>query len=231
MMVPAPKPLKIFSGGAMRPLLRDLAPLFSREHGVTAEIEFKLSAALKRAIQAGAVFDIAILPRPELDELIASGEILRDSAADLARSIVGLAVRAGAPKPDISSVEALRHTLLRARSIGYSDGPSGAYVTALLVKLGIAEAVAEKVKLTSGPVAELVARGDAELGMQQIIAILPVAGAELIGPLPAQLQNVIIYAAGISSRAFDIAAASTFLAFMRCEQAKQLMRANGLDPG
>ena len=230
MIVPAPKPLKIFSGGAMRPLLRDLAPLFAREHGVTAEFEFKLSAALKRTIQGGAAFDIAILPRPELDELITSGEILRDSAADLARSIVGLAVRAGAPKPDISSVEALRRALLRARSIGYSDGPSGAYVAALLVKLGIAEAAAEKVKLTSGPVAELVARGDAELGMQQIIAILPVAGAELVGPLPAQLQNVIIYAAGISSRALDLTAARTFLALMRREQAKQLMRANGLDP-
>ena len=231
MIVSVPKPLKIFSGGAMRPLLRDLAPLFARENGVTAEFEFKLSAALKRAIQGGAAFDIAILPRPELEELITSGEILRDSAADLARSIVGLAVRAGAPKPDISSVEALRRALLRAHSIGYSDGPSGAYVAALLVKLGIAEAVAEKVKLTSGPVAELVARGDAELGMQQIIAILPVAGAELVGPLPAQLQNVIIYAAGISSRAVDITAARTFLALMRREQAKQLMRANGLDPG
>ena len=111
MIVSAPKPLKIFSGGAMRPLLRDLAPLFAREHGVAAEFEFKLSAALKRAIQGGAAFDIAILPRPELEELITSGEILRDSAADLARSIVGLAVRAGAPKPDISGVESLRRAL------------------------------------------------------------------------------------------------------------------------
>jgi molybdate transport system substrate-binding protein len=181
-IVPEPKPLKIFSGGAMRPLLRELAPLFAREHGVTVEIEFKLSAVIKGAIQDGAVFDIAILPRPELDELIECGAIVGDSAADLARSIVGLAIRAGAPKPDIGSVEALRQALLRARSIAHSDGPSGAYVAALLTKLGIAEALAEKVKLTSGPVAELVARGEAELGMQQIIAILPIAGAELVGP-------------------------------------------------
>ena len=214
----------------MRPLLAELAPLFGREHDVTVEIEFKLSAAIKRAIQDGAVFDIAILPRPELDELIACGAIVGDSAADVARSIVGLAVRAGAPKPDIGSVEALRRALLRARSIAYSDGPSGAYVAALLSKLGIAKALAEKVRLTSGPVAELVARGEAELGMQQIIAILPVAGAELVGPLPAQLQNVIIYAAGISSRALDMTAARTFLAFLGREQAKQFMRANGLDP-
>ena len=123
----------------------------------------------------------------------------------------------------------MRRTLLQAESIGYSDGPSGAYVAGLLAKLGIAEAVAAKLKLTSGPVAELVARGEAELGMQQIIAILPVAGAELVGPLPAELQNVIIYAAGRSSRAPNTQAAVAFLAFMRGEQAKQLMRANGLE--
>ena len=99
-----------------------------------------------------------------------------------------------------------------------------------MAELGIAAAVAAKVKLTSGPVAELVARGEAELGMQQIIAILPVAGAELVGPLPAELQNVITYAAGLSSHAADAATGRTFLGFMRSEQAKQLMCANGLDP-
>ena len=224
------KRLKILSGGAMRPLMTEIVPQFERAHGVGVEVEFRLSAALKRAIQDGAVFDAAILPRPELDDLIALGAIVGQSAADVARSAVGLAVRTGAAKPDIGSVEALRRTLLRAGSIGYSDGPSGAYVAGLLAKLGIAEAVAAKVKLTSGPVAELVARGEAELGMQQIIAILPVAGAELVGPLPAELQNVIIYAAGRSSRAPDTQAATTFLTFMRGEQAKQLMRANGLDP-
>src|SRR5438067_3381653 len=184
-------PFKIFSGGAMRPLLRELVPRFERAHAVTVEVEYRLSAAVKRAIQDGAAFDLAILPRPELDELIASG------AADLARSTVGLAVRAGAPQPDIGSAAALRRALMEARSIAYSDGPSGAYVAALLAKLGIGEAVAAKVKLTSGPVAELVARGEAELGMQQIVAILPVAGAQLVGPLPAELQNVIVYAAGL----------------------------------
>jgi molybdate transport system substrate-binding protein len=230
LMAPA-KSLKIFSGGALRPLLRELVPQFERAHAVAVEIEFRLSAALKRAIQDGALFDIAILPRAELDDLIGLGAIVGDSAADVARSIVGLAVRAGAPKPDIGSVEALRGALLAARSIAYSDGPSGAYVAALLTKLGIAEAVAAKVKLTGGPVAELVARGEAELGMQQIIAILPVAGAELVGPLPAELQNVIIYAAGISSRAADTAAAAAFFAFLRREEAKRLMRTNGLDPG
>jgi len=222
--------LKIFSGGAMRPLMAEIVPLFERAHGAGVEVEFRLSAALKRAIQDGAPFDAAILPRPELDDLIAFGAIARDSAVDVARSTVGLAVRAGAAKPDIGSVDALQRALLQARSIAYSDGPSGAYVAELLAKLGIAAAVAAKIKLTSGPVAELVARGEAELGMQQIIAILPVAGAELVGPLPAELQNVIVYAAGLSSRAATAQAARDFLGFMRGEQAKQQMRAKGLDP-
>jgi molybdate transport system substrate-binding protein len=221
--------LKIFSGGAMRPLLRALVPAFERAHGVTVEVEFQLSAALKRAIQDGAFFNLAILPRPELDELITCGAIVRDSVVNVARSTVGLAVRAGAPQPDIGNVDALRRTLMEARSIAYSDGPSGAYVAGLLGKLGIAEAVAAKVKLTSGPVAELVARGEAELGMQQIVAILPVAGAQLVGPLPAELQNVIIYAAGRSC-AFHAAAAVAFIAFALGKDAKALMRGIGLDP-
>jgi molybdate transport system substrate-binding protein len=222
--------LKIFSGGAMRPLLRELVPHFERAHAVAVEVDFRLSAVLKRAIQDGAAFDLAILPRPELDELIPCGAIMRDSVVNVARSTVGLAVRAGAAQPDIGSVAALRRALMQARSIAYSDGPSGAYIAGLLDKLGIAEAVAAKVKLTSGPVAELVARGEAELGMQQIVAILPVAGAQLVGPLPPDLQNVIIYAAGRSSRAAAAPAAATFMAFMRGEEAKLLMGANGLEP-
>jgi molybdate transport system substrate-binding protein len=224
------KPLKIFSGGAMRPLMAEIVPRFERAHGVTVEIEFRLSAALKRAIEEGASFDIAILPRPELDDLAERGAIAPGSIADVARSTVGLAVRTGAPKPDIGSVEALRRALLQARSIAYSDGPSGAYVAGLLARLGIADEMASKTKLTSEPVAELIACGEAEIGMQQIVAILPVRGAELVGPLPPELQNVIIYAAGLSSRAPDVEAVTAFMAFMRGEQAKQLMRANGLDP-
>jgi molybdate transport system substrate-binding protein len=221
-MVP-PANLKIFSGGAMRPFLRELVARFERAHAATVDVEYRLSAAIKRAIQDGAPFDLAILPRPELDELIATGAVVRERAADVARSTVGLAVRAGAPQPDIGSVAALRRALMQARSIAYSDGPSGVYVAELLGKLGIGEAAAGKVKLTSGPVAELVARGEAELGMQQIVAILPVAGAQLVGPLPAELQNVI-------TRASEKAAAAAFLTFMRDDEAKQLMRAKGLDP-
>ena len=136
-----------------------------------------------------------------------AGRIAADATADITRSSVGLAVRAGAPKPDIATVEAFKQTLLNAQSIAYSDGPSGAYIAALLERLGIADAMKSKTKLTSRPVAELMAGGEAEIGMQQIVAILPVKGAELVGPLPSELQNVIIYAAGLSAAAQNGAAA------------------------
>jgi ABC-type molybdate transport system substrate-binding protein len=112
------KSLKIFSGGAMRPLIAGIVPRFERAHGVAVEIEFRLSAASKQAIEDGASFDIAILPRPELDDLAESGAIAPGSIADVARSTVGLAVRAGAAKPDIGSVAALRHTLVARRRCG-----------------------------------------------------------------------------------------------------------------
>jgi molybdate transport system substrate-binding protein len=227
--MPVAKRLKILSGGAMRPLLAELAPRFEQAYGASIEIEFRLTSALKQAIEAGATFDIAVLPRPELYALVAYGAIAPSSAADVAHSTVGLAVQAGARKPDIGSVVALRQTLQRAGSIAYSDGPSGAYVAGLLSKLGLVEEMAAKTKLTSGPVAELVARGEAELGMQQIVAILPVKGADLVGPLPAELQNVIIYAAGVSSHSGNPALAASLIAFTQTAEAKRLMRAVGLE--
>jgi molybdate transport system substrate-binding protein len=185
---------------------------------------------LKKEIAEGVAFDIALLPRPEIDELTAAGRIAEGASADVARSTVGLCVRAGAPKPDIATVPAFKAALLAAKTISYSDGPSGAYVGDLLVKLGLAEAMKAKTRLTSRPVAELVVAGEAEIGLQQIVAILPVKGADLVGPLPVELQNVIIYAAGISARAAEPKAAHALIAFTKTPQAGRIMRGKGLDP-
>lgn len=222
--------IKIFSGGAIRPLMTEAIPLFERANGARIEIEFRLTSVLKKAIEDGALCDLAVLPRPELDDLVEYGAITPGGTADLARSAVGLAVRAGAPKPDIGSVDALRSALLQARSFAYSDGPSGAYTAALLDELGIAEQMRPKIKLTSRPVAELVASGEAEMGVQQIVAILPVKGAELVGPLPGELQSAIVYAAGLASHARNPALAKAFIAFMTTDEARRLIRANGLEP-
>jgi molybdate transport system substrate-binding protein len=223
--------LKILSGGAMRPLLVEAVALFERGHGIKADVRFALTSVLAKEIEQGAAFDLALLPRPDLDALAAIAAIAPGTQTDIARSTVGLAVRQGASKPDISTAEALKRTLLAAGSIGYSDGPSGAYVTGLLQRLGIAEEVRPKTRLTSRPVAELVASGEADVGMQQIVAILPVKGADLVGPLPAELQNVIVYAAGMAAAAANPDAAAAFIGFMAAPEAVRIIRAKGLEPG
>ncbi len=223
--------IKILSGGAMRTFLNEIVPLFERANGIQADVEYRLTSVLKKDIAAGAAFDIALLPRPEIDELAAAGRIAAGATVDVARSTVGLCVRAGAPKPDIGTVAAFKAALLAAKSISYSDGPSGAYVGDLLGQLGLAEAMTPKTKLTSRPVAELVAAGEAEIGLQQIVAILPINGAELVGPLPAALQNIIIYAAGLSALAAEPKAARALIAFTKTPRAGRIMRGKGLEPG
>ena len=222
--------LTILSGGAMRPLLAEAVPLFERTHGAKADVRFALTSVLAKEIEQGAAFDIALLPRPELDALAARCAIAPGTQTDIARSAVGLAVRQGAPKPDIATVDALKRALLAARTIGYSDGPSGAYVAELLQRLGIAEETGPKSRLTSRPVAELVAAGEAEVGMQQIVAILPVKGADLVGPLPGELQNIIVYAAGIAAAAANPDVAAAFIGFMVTPDAVRIVRAVGLEP-
>ncbi|HLN40439.1 MAG TPA: substrate-binding domain-containing protein [Xanthobacteraceae bacterium] len=223
--------IKILSGGAMKSLMVEVVPLFERACGGKVEIKFALTSVLKKEIEDGAVFDIALLPRPELDALVKAGKVAAGTPTDITRSAVGLAVRAGAAKPDIGTVAALRQTLQRARTIGYSDGPSGAYIADLLVRLGIADEMRPKTRLTSRPVAEIVAEGEAEVGMQQIVAILPVKGAELVGPLPGELQNIIVYAAGISSRSGQSGAARALVAFMATPEVVRMIRAKGMEPG
>ena len=215
----------------MRALLIEAVPLFESASGIKVDTRFALTSVLKKEIEDGAIFDIALLPRPELDELAQHGHIADGAQTNITRSAVGLAVRAGAPKPDIATVAAFKRALLAARTVGYSDGPSGAYVTDLLQRLGIAQEMKPKIRLTSGPVAELVAKGEAEIGLQQIVAILPVKGADLVGPLPAELQNVIVYAAGLSARSGAEQAARRFIAFMATPQAVDLIRAKGMEPG
>ena len=186
---------------------------------------------LKKEIEDGAAFDIALMPRPELDALVEAGKIAAGTQTDITRSAVGLAVRAGAPKPDIGTVEGLKRTLQEAKSIGYSDGPSGAYIADLLVRLGIAGEMKPKTKLTSRPVAEIVAEGEAEVGMQQIVAILPVKGAELVGPLPGELQNIIVYAAGLAPGSRQSGTARAFIAFMATPEVVRMIRAKGMEAG
>lgn len=225
-----PREIVLFSGGAMRTLLGDVLPEFERTTGVAVKVDFRLTSVLAEAIAKGERFDAALMPRPELDALADKGYLVADSIVDITRSAVGLAVREGAPMPDIGSVEAFRHALLSAKTIGYSDGPSGRYVSELLARLGLADEVAGRTRLTSRPVAELVASGDAEIGLQQIVAILPVSGAVLVGPLPAGVQNVIVYAAAVGRSATTLAAARALIDYLGSPVTATAMRLRGLEP-
>jgi molybdate transport system substrate-binding protein len=223
--------LAVLSGGAMRSLLSEAVPLFEQARGAKVDVRYALTLVLTREIEAGAVFDIALLPRADIDALARDGRIAAGSATDIARSAIGVAVRAGAPKPDIATVDTFKHAVLQAGSVTYSDGPSGLYIAGLMQRLGLAEAIKSKTKLTTGPVAELLARGEAELGLQQIVAILPVKGADLVGPLPSELQNIIVYAAGISAKAQISAAARDLIEFLATPKVVRIIRAKGLEPG
>lgn len=223
--------ITVLSGGAMRRFMVEAVPLFERESGIKVAIRFAQTRVLKQEIEDGAAFDVALLPRWAIDQLAEAGRI-GGMQLDAVLSIVGLMVRAGAPKPDISTVEAFKRVLRQAKSVSYSKGPSGEHVAELLRRLGLAPEMKDKTVFAIGrPVGEVVAAGEAEIGMQQIIEIIPVKGAELVGPLPRDLENYVLYSAGLAPESADNAAALAFLTFLASSEAVRIIRAKGMEPG
>jgi molybdate transport system substrate-binding protein len=223
--------IKVMSGGAMRRFLTEVVPLFEAASGSKVAIRFGLTREMKAAIEAGAEFDIALLPRSAIDELAQAGKIAAGTATDIVRSLVGLMVRAGATEPDIGSVEAFKSALRRAKAISYSKGPSGLYVAELLERLGLVAEMKDKTVFAIGrPVGEVIASGEAEIGMQQIIENQPVKGAHLVGPLPCELTNYVMYSAGFAPNAIDSTAARAFIEFLASPEAVRIIRAKGMEP-
>ena len=229
--------IKLMSSGGMRVALIDLTPAFERatQHKIAAT--YGAPGAIRDRVLAGEPMDVLVFPGPGIDALAKQGKIVAGSKVILARSGMGVAVRAGAPKPDISTPEALRRTLLAAKSIVYTNpllgSPSGVHFAKVLERLGIAEEMIAKSKLHDGTSfnAELVARGEIELGIQQISEIVPVKGAELAGPLPADLQLTTVFAIGIGTAAKEQAAASEFIKFLMSPEAAAVIKATGMEPG
>jgi molybdate transport system substrate-binding protein len=222
--------IKVISGGAMRRFLSEAVPLFERASGHGVSIQFGLTREMKAAIEAGAPFDLALLPRSAIDELVQAGKIAAGTVTDIVRSLVGLMVRTGAAEPDISSVEAFKSVLRQAKAISYSKGPSGLYVAELLQRLGLADAMKDKTVFAIGrPVGEVVAGGEAEIGMQQIIENQPVEGAHLVGPLPAELINYVMYSAGFAPAAARDPG-QAFVKFLGSPEAVGIIRAKGMEP-
>jgi molybdate transport system substrate-binding protein len=224
--------IRILSTHAVQEVLGEVGPLFARVSGVELAIDYDPANSLARAIEAGTQFDVAIVTRTVIDELVLKGKVSAGTCMDIGRSGLGVAVRAGAAAPDIATVEAFRRSLLAARSVVRSkEGTSGLYFETLLVRLGIADAMRDKIMLgPGGRIAELVARGEAEMAVQQIPELLPVKGVQYIGPLPGELQLWTVFAAGIGSTANDAAVARAFVEALVTPSAAALFRSKGLEP-
>lgn len=228
--------IRVASGGAFKQVLNALAAQYQKESGNTLAISYQTTGQHLAAMRAGEEgFDVAILPPDAIDALAGEGKIVPGTRANLAQTGVGVVVKAGAPKPDISTVEAFKQTLLKAKSVAFIDpkagGSSGIYVEGLLQRLGIADQVnAKAVLVHGGAVADHVADGEAEIGIHQISEILPVAGTVLVGPLPAEIQNFTIYAAGIGAAAKDVALARALVKFLSDPAALPIIKAKGMEP-
>ena len=224
--------IKVLSTIGVRSVVEELTPQFERTTGHKLNITFGLASVLKRQIEAGETFDVAILTAPVADDLIKRGKLRADTRTDVARGGIGIAVRAGAPKPDISTVEALKRALLDTKSIAYAkEGASGIYFARLIERLGIAEAMQPKTKFGAGNVAELVAKGEADMAVQLITELMAVPGAELVGPLPAEVQHYVVLTAGVGADVKDSGPARDLIKFLTAPSAVPVLKAKGLEPG
>ena len=223
--------IKVLSTHAVEEVLRELGPLFQRASGARLVVDYDPANALKRKIEDGAVFEVAIVTRPVIDALAERGKIIGESCANIGRSGLGIAVRKGAPMPDIADVDAFKRALLGAKSVVRSrEGTSGVYFETLLARLGISEAMRGKIVLDgSGRIAELVARGDADIAVQQIPELLPVSGVDFAGPLPEALQLYTVFSAGVGADCKSRDLAEAFIEVLAAPASTALFKAKGLE--
>jgi molybdate transport system substrate-binding protein len=209
-----------------------IGPQFERATGHRLAVKYAPAAPLRRQIDSGEPFDVVLIFPNVVDELIKQGKVNAGTRADIARAGLGLAVKKGAAKPDIQSIDAFKRALLASKSIAYAaQGPSGVYLVGLLERLGIAQDVKPKLKpmgagsLVAGPVA----RGEVEVGIVSIPFILAEPGVELAGSLPREIQHYVHYSSGIGTAAQDGNAASVFVSYFRHAEAIEVLRAQGLE--
>jgi len=223
--------IKVWTARAIATVLAEIGPQFERTTGHNLNVYSGLPADFLRRANAGEPFDILISGSSPVDAWIKEGRIIAETRIDIVRSGIGVEVRAGAPKPDISSVEAFKRALLDAKSIAYLRVGSGIYLASLLERLGIAEAIKSKVtRPESDVVSELVAKGDVELGMVVITQILTTPGVDLVGPLPPEIQSYVMFTAGVSANAKVPDAAKQLIKFLTGPTAIPVIRAQGMEP-
>jgi molybdate transport system substrate-binding protein len=225
-------PLKIFSTNAMRSVMSELVATFERASGQVVSIGWSTTNQTLSRIRAGETADVVIATGPGIDELTKLGKTVPGSRAELGTTLIGIGVRAGAPRPDISSVQAFKSALLAAESITYTTlGQSGVHFEQVVARLGITEQLQPKFKvIPGGLVGELVVRGEAELGVQMLPEILAVKGFELVGPFPPELQQVNSFAAAMLAGTQRAEAAKAFIEFLTTPAAMAAMEAGGFSP-
>jgi molybdate transport system substrate-binding protein len=224
--------IKVLSSNAIKEAYLELVPGFERatEHKVATT--WAGTVEIMKRMQAGETFDLIIMAGPSLDELVKLGKIVPGSRVDLVKSGVGVAVRAGAPKPDISSSDAVKKALLAARSIGFTTGPSGVYLAGLFQRMGIADEIKPKLKQVPPgvPVGTIIASGEAEIGFQQVSELIHVAGIDYLGPLPADIQRITVFSGGIHTGAKQADAAKGLVKFLTAPAAVPVIKKHGLEP-
>jgi molybdate transport system substrate-binding protein len=222
-------PVKLLSTLAVQGVLPELVARYQAATGNTVEVHFAPTNSLLEFIASGETADVAIITRAALDDLVRKGAMRADSVTDIAISHVGIAVKTGAAKPDISSVAALVASLLSANSIAYSSiGASGVFFAGLLRRLGIADTVSAKAVITAGLTGEVVARGEAELGVQQISELMQVPGLDIAGPLPPGAESITMFSAGVFSGSMQADAARNLISALRSPDAGKALEAAGL---
>jgi molybdate transport system substrate-binding protein len=224
--------MKVLCTNGVKSVTATLIPDVERTIGLAVDVDYASTNMLMDKIVGGETGDLAVLSAEAIDGLIASGVLQKGSRVDLAKSSIGVAIRRGMVAPDVSTVDALKAALLAAKSVLYSKtGISGVYMPQLLEKLGIADQIAPKARNPShGTVGEALARGEAEIAMQQISELLPVAGIKVIAPLPAEVQLVTIFSAGIFTAAVEPRAARMLVEQLTTNAARPLYTAKGLEP-
>jgi molybdate transport system substrate-binding protein len=224
--------VRVFTTRSIATVLEKIGADFERRTGRTLIVTTDVAVRMVRRINAGEPFDFLVAAPAQIDELIKAGKIIPETRTDLARSGIGVAVRAGAPKPDVSSVDAFKSALLSARSIAYlKEGQSGVYVAGVLERLGIADTLRSKLALPETDiVSELVSRGEIELGIVVITQILTTHGVVLAGPLPSEIQSYITFTGGISAKSNSIDAAKELMTVLKSPAAIDVMRSQGMEP-
>jgi len=228
--------IKVLASGGFRAAYLALAPGFESEGRYTLEGIWGGSmgsapTTIPNRLRRGEVYDVVIMARDGLDALIHEGKVAAGSRVDLARSMIGVAVRAGAPMPDIGSVDALKRALAQAQSVAYSSSASGVYLQGLFERLGLGEMMKAKGRQVSGePVGAFLARGEVELGFQQISELLPVEGIRYVGPLPAAVQEVTVFSGGIGAQSPQPQAARALLQYLAAPANAAAIRNSGMEP-